>query len=357
MSSIRIKILDSVFKLFLILFKRKNNSSKIFASEPLNILLINLGNIQQALSITPLISVLSNNLNCNITTLINQTNYPVFSNNKNIRSSIIYKKESFRILKTLKLLIQRNYDIVIDTHEQINRDVSIIVGILRTKYKIGFKKADENLLTHSLQIKDHNKVHVVDRILDITDAFEIYFSKTDLNIYYSPSGNAKKVIEDFTIKHDLKHKMTVMLNLTGNDGIGFWGIDNYKRLLKFLKNYNINVIISASIDDIESAEILGTNNNIIFYDSEFDIFSELVRNVNFIFSPDSYLIQLAAAFKIPIFCLFVQHKNNEMINVPYNSDFDFAITEKNALSDISYGKVLNSFVSYFDFIYEKYNSH
>ncbi|MCW8850496.1 MAG: hypothetical protein OQJ81_11000, partial [Melioribacteraceae bacterium] len=134
-------------------------------------------------------------------------------------------------------------------------------------------------------------------------------------------------------------------------------IDNYKRLLKFLKNYNINVIISASIDDIESAEILGTNNNIIFYDSEFDIFSELVRNVNFIFSPDSYLIQLAAAFKIPIFCLFVQHKNNEMINVPYNSDFDFAITEKNALSDISYGKVLNSFVSYFDFIYEKYNSH
>jgi len=45
-----------------------------------------------------------------------------------------------------------------------------------------------------------------------------------------------------------------------------------------------------------------------------------------------------------------------MINVPYNSDFDFAITDSKKLSDISYGKVLNSFVPYFEYIYEEYNN-
>jgi hypothetical protein len=43
-----------------------------------------------------------------------------------------------------------------------------------------------------------------------------------------------------------------------------------------------------------------------------------------------------------------------MINVPYKSDFDFVLTDKPKLSDISYGKVLNSFVPYFDHIYENY---
>lgn len=356
MKIIKILLLDVLFKIFLFLFRKKADTSKIHSLEPLNLLLIQFGTIQQTLSITPLVTVLSKKLNCTITVLIKKHNLPVFCNNEYINNSLIFDNEQIGLLKTLKKLYKNKYHVVIDSHEMINRDASFITGFLRSKYKVGFRKSDDKLYTHIIEIKDQNKVHIIDRILDIADAFEIYFSKSDLNVYYSPSLNAGKVVEDYIIKHDLNYKLKVIINLTGNDGIGFWGIDKYKKLIKYLGNYNISIILTASIDDISIAENLGNDKQLIFYDSEFDIFSELVRNVDFIFSPDSYLVQLAGTFKIPIFCLFVQHKNNEMINVPYNSDFDFALTEKNSLSDISYGKVLNSFVPYFDFIYERYKS-
>ena len=356
MQILKTYFLDSLFNIFLFLFRKKAETSKIYSPVPLNLLLIQFGTIQQTLSITPLITVLSKKLNCTITVLCNKHNLPVFNNNQYIHNSLILDSDQFGSLKTLRKLYKNKYHVLIDTHELINRDASFIVGLLRSKYKIGFRKSDNKLYTHTIDIKDKNKVHIIDRILDIADAFEIYFSKSDLNVYYSPSLNNQKVVEDYIIKHDLNYKLKAIINLTGNNGIGFWGIDNYKKLIKYLENYNINIILTASIDDIEIAESLGNDKHLIFYDSEFDIFSELVRNVDFIFSPDSYVIQLAGTFRIPIFCLFVKHKNNEMINVPYNSDFDFALTEKNSLSDISYGKVLNSFVPYFDFIYESYKS-
>ena len=356
MDFIKKQLKSSLFTFFLFLVKRKKYQSKIHSSQPLNILLIHFGTIQQALSVTPLLTVLSKKLKCSISVLQNQQNTHVFNNNEFVNLSLIFKNEPRAILNTLRKLYSYKFDVVINTHEDINQNASLITGLLRVRYKIGFIKNDYKLYTHALDIKDQNKVHLIDRILDITDAFEIYFSKSDLNVHYLPSSNATMIVENFIIKHDLNYKMTVLINLTGNDGIGYWGTDKYKKLIKYLGNYNINVILTASIEDIDEAELIGKDKYLIFYDTEFDIFSELVRNVDFIFSPDSYVVQLASAFKIPIFCLFVQHKSNEMINVPYNSDFDFALTEKNNFRDISYGKVLNSFIPYFDYIYENYKT-
>jgi ADP-heptose:LPS heptosyltransferase len=199
-----------------------------------------------------------------------------------------------------------------------------------------------------------NKSHIVDRILELTKPFELSYNKTDLNIFYKTSEKSKKNIEDFLIKNDLMYKFNAIINVSNNPKIGFWGVDNYNNLIKYLHNYDISVIVVSSIEDIEIAEKISDKNNILFYNTELDIYAELIKNSDFIFTPDSFTIQLGAAFKIPTFCLFVQHKESEMINVPYNSDFDFALTEKNNLKNISYGKVLNSFVPYFEYVYERY---
>ena len=122
MQILKTYFLDSLFNIFLFLFRKKAETSKIYSPVPLNLLLIQFGTIQQTLSITPLITVLSKKLNCTITVLCNKHNLPVFNNNQYIHNSLILDSDQFGSLKTLRKLYKNKYHVLIDTHELINRD-------------------------------------------------------------------------------------------------------------------------------------------------------------------------------------------------------------------------------------------
>lgn len=349
-------ITDLFFNLFLKIFSKKNIKKKIYFPYKAKILLLNFSNIQESFNITPFIKILNENYNSTITLFTLKETADVFETNKYISSIIIYSKSENSFFKTIFNLLSKKYDVLIDPDEELNKLNSYATGFLRAKFKVGFAKKGSSLFSHKLPLLGKNKVHVVDRILHLADAFEMEINKSDLNIVYTPSVKSKSVIEKYYIQHDLLHKFTALINISNKTDIGFWGIDNYKNLLKYLCNYDINIIITSSIEEVEIAEKIAGKSNLIFYNTDLDIYAELLKNSNFIFTPDSFTVQLAAAFKVPTFCLFVQHKVADMINVPYNSDFDFALTEKDNLKDISYGKVLNSFVPYFEYVFERYSN-
>ncbi|MCB0730557.1 MAG: glycosyltransferase family 9 protein [Ignavibacteriae bacterium] len=355
MKNIKQHINNLLLNLFYFLFHKKPNKSKINIANKLKVLIIIFEDLKTSLALTPLLKVLNDSFNCEITVLGNVNNQSVFNNNLLINKYSLYNK-NIGIVKTFLPISKNKIDIIINPHEKQNVDAALFLGLIKAKYKIGFEKEDHQLLTHILPILDHNRIHIVDRLLSITEAFNKEFNKSELNIFYQPTKTSETLIEEYFIKHDLLHKFTIAVNISNSAELGFWGINNYKNLLKYLKNFNANIIVCASIDDIENAEKISDGKTLIYYDTEFDEFAALLKNVNLIFSPDSYIVQLAAAFKIPVFCLFVQHKTAEMINVPYNSDFDFAVTDNDNLKNISYGNVLNSFVPYIEYIYEKYNS-
>ncbi len=348
-------IAKTIFNLFLKIFSKNISNEKIYFPTKAKILIVNFNDIQKSLNITPLIKILSENFNSTITLFTTKECADVFVTNKFVSSIIIYNRAEKSFIKTIISLLAEKYDVIIDPDENINKLSSYSVGLVRAKFKVGFSKKSKNLFTHRIPLLEKNKVHVVDRIIQLADSFEMEINKSDLNIYYPPSEKASETIEKYCIQHDLLHKFTAVVNISNTSEIGFWGIDNYQSLLKYFRNYDINIIIVASIEDIEIAVKIAEKSNLIFYNTDLDIYAELLNNTNFIFTPDSFTVQLAAAFKIPTFCLFVQHKVADMINVPYNSDFDFALTEKDDLKNISFGKVLNSFVPYFEYAFERYS--
>jgi ADP-heptose:LPS heptosyltransferase len=345
---------DFFFSLFLKVFQQKTIKQNIHSQNQIKILIIHFGDLQQALSVTPILKVIITNIDSSITILANKDNSEAFANNIFI-DKVIICEDGYRIIsKSLVELNRQKFDVIIDSHETQKKIASIILGLLRVKHKVGFMNGSEKLLTHKFPKLNINKTHSVDRLLRLAEAFILGVNKAELNILYNTTAKSQKTIENYLIKHDFTYKPTALINISNKNDLGFWGIENYKKLLKYLRNYDVNIIVAASIEDIETAELIAGSKHTIFYNNDFDIYAELIKKSNFVFSPDSFTIQLAGAYKIPVFCLFVQHRTAEMINVPYNSDFDFALTEKENLKEISYGKVLNSFVPYFEYVYERY---
>ena len=44
------------------------------------------------------------------------------------------------------------------------------------------------------------------------------------------------------------------------------------QLIKYIEDYKVNIIISASINDIETAELISNNKHVIYYNTDFEIF-------------------------------------------------------------------------------------
>lgn len=344
------KISKLIFPIFKPLFKRQVELKPIQSNKGMNILIIALGNLQETMSVNPLIKFLSENLSCTINSLTKKEVANVFDNNKYIDSAITLEKTT-SLFSLVHLLNKFNFDIVIDATDTAIDANKIILPLLKSKFKVGFEEFHNGFLTHNIIKPNSNKTHIVDRILTLLDAVDIEVTKSSLNFFYTPTLISQKKIMDYMIKHNILHNFLVVINISSENDIGFWGIDRFKKLIKYLNNYNVKIIIASSMEDIDYAEKIADNKHPIYYNTDFDEYAELLRKSNFVFSPDSYTVFLAGAFKIPVFCLFVQRQNYEMIRVPYNSDFDFTLTEKNKLSDISYGKVLNSFVPYFEYVY------
>ena len=339
------------------IFGKKEINKKIYLNEDTKILIVHFGSVQQALNITPLIKTLKAFFKNSIHVLTNENGEIIFSKNGDIRNVFQFPSNIKSCFHLIRRLRSRRYDSVLLAEESPAHFTFLMLSLIKSKFKVGFKNKHEKLLTHRVPPADYSRLHVVDRILTLTEAFEIDYDKGDLNIIFEPSNKTKMAVETFRITHDLTLKATVVLNISTELDIGFWGVESYKRLIKYLKNYDIHIIIASSIEDMEKAEEIADGKYLVYYHTDIESYAQFLRSSTFIFSPDSFTVQLAAAYKIPIFCLFVQHKTTEMINVPYNSDFDFSVTEDSSLEKLSYGKVLNSFVPYFEYVYGRYSNN
>jgi ADP-heptose:LPS heptosyltransferase len=352
---IREKFNKAITFLLIFIFGKSEIAKKIYPESNSDFLIICCGSIQNALNITPLIKVLKETYGISINILTDDKCAKVFFNNSSVENVIITSSEIKEYFKILLRLRSNRFRALIMPDDSPSNPAIYAVSLLRADFKIGFDGNFSKLLTHKIPLPDKNTVHPVDRNLELTAAFDMAFDKGDLNIIYEPTKRSKLSLETYRITHDLIHKPTAVINISSELEIGFWGVDSYKRLLRFLRNYEFNIIIASSIGNMKEAEDIAEKKYLIYYDTDFDAYAQLIKSANFVFTPDSFTIQLSAAFKVPVFCLFVQHNSSDMLNVPYNSDFDFCLTEKPSLDKLSFGKVLNSFVPYFEYVYQRYN--
>lgn len=336
------------------MFSKNKSDSKIYLNNKSRILLIILRNKSESLLITPLIKLISNTTNAEISVIVNEDNEIIFANNSFVSEIFLIENKITSQFLQIKNLRKFNFDIIINSNENYNEAEIIYSALIKSKFKIGFNNVYNKIFSHLIPKLNPVTNHFVDRILNICESFEFEIDKSNLNLFYQPSNISYEDVDRFLLAVFNSNKLYVILNISDEIHNNFWGIDNYKKLIRFIKNYDVNIIITSLQKDIDYADKISDGKEKIFFSDDFDKFAALISRSNFIFTLDNFTLQLASAFKIPVFCLFGKTTNNELIRVPYISDFDFIRSDENDLSDLHYGKVLNSFIPYFDFVFENF---
>lgn len=341
-----------LLQLFLVLKSSKTNKTKIDLKKKSKVLIIRLGEIEDALVITPLISILKEKTNCEITVLANNNNHFIFSNNPNVTDIIGFDEDNNEILKTVRQLKKKSFDVLIDTQFDDTSTISFIIGLCSAKNKIAFKKNNWKLFTNTIE-QTHN-LHIIDEILLLANQFSFSYSKENINVEYFPTLEAKQKAINFIIQNKLDNtKPLVGVNISAGSNDKFWGVERFRDLVKYFEKYDINVIILHSLADKEKADQISRSNSVVFPNESFNGFAAMINGLDFLFTPDSSAVQLAASKQIPIFILYL-HKEIAKKWCPYRSPYDCVITEEHSFLRLSYGKTLNSFIPFFENFYNEY---
>ncbi len=153
----------------------KKSSKEINFNGNSKILFIRLNRIGDALVTTPLLHLIKEKLKCKIYVLADKKNYIAFNNNPDVDQIIKFNKGLGGIFEILKFIKAEKIDTVVDLHDDVSTTVTYIIALCKAQNKFGLEKENKKIYTKTIKRLDATKVHVVDRIMELSKLFNVQY--------------------------------------------------------------------------------------------------------------------------------------------------------------------------------------
>ena len=355
MKTIEIIIKNVLLKILLFFNSVKKNNSPIFLKENSKVLFIRLNKIGDALVTTPFIKLVKENTNCHVAVLADKKNHFVFNDSKIYDEVLILKKGFLGFIEIINRINSKKYDVVVDLHDDISTTVSFLIALLKSKSKIGFEKDNKNIYTNTIKRPNAVSNHVVNRVMEFSKLFNVNYDIENINIHYPICEQSESKVNNY-IKDNISENYLVGVNISAGSEARFWGVENFKNIIKLLENYNLKIIILSTENERKYAEEISGGRYNVYSTTDFNEFAAMISKLNFLFTPDTSIVHLASAYKIPMFGIYVKYNTTNMIWSPFKSEFDCVITEEPNFINLKFEQVENKFKIFFERIYEQRNT-
>lgn len=333
---------------------KKENKCKIDSSS--NVLLIRLNRIGDALVSTPFIKYLKKTTGCRIIILADIKNHFIFENNPNVDKVYKFKKGFKGFFTSRQIANSENVNYLFDLHDDVSTTVSFLIALSGIPNRYGLEKKNHRVFTKTIKKINPEKNHVIDRLLELSKLISGNYNNKDLNVEFFPNEQAIKKVDDFVCVNFSENDFIVGINISAGSEARFWGVDRFKSVINDLINFDCKILLIASPRDKKLAEEISNDKIKLFCSPDFDEFASVVGKLNFLFTPDSSIIHLASAFKIPVFGLYVKYQTKDIIWFPYQSKYETVVTEEPNFENLEYNIFKDKFLSFFNKVYDERNS-
>jgi len=213
-----------------------------------------------------------------------------------------YEKNLFKIIPLILHLNAEHYDLIIDLLDSPSRTSSIMMKLIKSKYKLGFDKENRSVYTHIVPLPNQSQVHIVDRLMNILLPFNIPSRNIDKKINLHINDNIINPIP----KNNNKKRLGI--NLAGSTKAKFWGIDNYIGFInKFLENhqdFEIYVFVQKNMQDLQAEICSATQASPAPITDDLQLLAKMISVCDYFLTPDTATVHFAAAFQIPTVVFF-----------------------------------------------------
>lgn len=269
----------------------------------MKIAIIQLGRIGDMILLTPLFKALKDSYpESEITIFAGPSNYSIIENNIYVNSIFKIEKKPIGILKTLFYLLKNKYDLWIDPKDHFSNESRIIAKIVRAKTKIGFNEKNKKKV-FDISIEKNDNFHHSQIAFNSVREIGIPFPTTPPKPILYTNPNSDDYVDKFLKSNHLDD--FVLLNISGSKEHKMW--QNYSWIEFFNQiNLNKNVVLCYAPSEKEKAEYIKEQlkDFVVFKSRNISDIVSLVKKCDYLISPDTAIIHIAAAFNKPVFALY-----------------------------------------------------
>lgn len=312
--------------------------------KPRSIVILGLERFGDSILTTPLIRNLKKNYpstNIYIVTPGRRA-FTFFSADKNITRIFNVKKNFF---STIWFFWKNPADILFNPKDNLSFTFILLSRIIRSKYSVGlnfpFHKEHYNAV-----IDVAPSEHIIYKNCALLDILNIEYSDDDLTPYI-PEGKISGDLMQFA--ESLEYEEIVALNISAGSPVREQAKENW---MKIVEKIPYKVIVFSMPDRYEDKMWLEKSPNVIptpllqsFAESEY-----VLKKCALLISPDTAMIHLASAAKIPTIGLFLTHYDADRF-APFGVSYKI-LFGKHTLGDIDADEIIRESIA----VIEKPNS-
>lgn len=237
-----------------------------------------------------------------------------------VNGIIIYRKSLVGLIGTIRRLRQGRYDVIIDLMDNPSATSTMLVLRSDARFAVGIDKANRTAYTHVVPLPDRSAVHIVERLANLLLPFGIDPAAVSLELDY-PLTAEERDRAGLTIRADGRPILGV--NISGSDDSRRYPMERWTTVITTFMHRHPTwrvVVLAAPPDAQRQTELAAaTGAEVVPVSSSFHAFAALVSWCSLIVSPDTSIVHLAAAFKIPAVIMYVFDDPTLMPWHPYGS--------------------------------------
>lgn len=215
----------------------------------------------------------------------------------------------------------QRYDLLVDLFDNPSATSQLVVRWGRARQALGILHPRSGYYTVGVPLLDRSRVHVVDRIAQLMLPFGIDPATEPMDLEYPLSPEDIVLARSRMAPTDLPWRFGI--NISGSSIYKDWGVENFIAAIRHLQQTRPDFAITVSgspdaaadvraIAEVTGVEALGPV-------SSFHEYAALIHEFDAMLTPDTSILHLAAAWKIPTVELFHQWEPDNLPWYPYRT--------------------------------------
>ncbi|HYF02845.1 MAG TPA: glycosyltransferase family 9 protein [Patescibacteria group bacterium] len=258
-----------------------------------------------------------------------------------VHEVVTFSEQKAKLLPLLLQLRFRQYNVIIDLFDQFSTTSARMVKLLNPHNSVGIALEYLPQYTHVAEPLGRQSRHIVDRTVRVLLPFGIDPEMEKLELEYplkkEEIAQATELLKNFRTDG----KILLGINPAGSHEHRYWGGSNFVDFLNAIGKDFHNVVPLLFTPPGYEAEVqqiaLITGAAVAPKSKSFHDFAALLHECDAIFTPDTSVVHLAAAFKKPTVALFsnAARASHGIPWLPYNTPHVALETNNPAISSIA----------------------
>jgi ADP-heptose:LPS heptosyltransferase len=283
--------------------------------------IIRLNNIGDALVVTPLLRALKEQRSAHVTVICSPRNRVVFAGHPDVDEVIVHPKGVSALWRYAQL--RRAYDAVLDLHDDASTTAAYLVALTRAPVKVALAHGLDELYSATAPLGDIAHEHVLRRLLRVGELVGLSIPPESANVVFPLPEVDIRYAKDWLQQRTTRNASLVGVNLSAGTAARYWAPERWAAVVGYLTSCGLTPIVLAAPNDRSLAhEVSALSQSApVYIESNYRRFAAILPQLSLLVTPDTAIVHLASAFKVPVVGLYVQVRPEVCIWYPYQSRY------------------------------------